>query len=153
MKDSQFISELLMILVDKKMIGFDQDYIDKFYAEYDNIDTESFDQEEYLSTKKQVKQYIESMDFEIISKWSTSYNIYTLWALVALNHKNMPKPEEFTKRYRKFMEKVMTMNEGTDPSQLDDASPYNYYKGTKGATTDLTPRNARFNSLQKALLN
>ena len=36
MRDVQFISELLLMILEEEIVGFDQDYLDKKYAEYEN---------------------------------------------------------------------------------------------------------------------
>lgn len=38
MKNVQFISELLMIILENKIVGFDQDHINEIYSKYDEIE-------------------------------------------------------------------------------------------------------------------
>ena len=49
MADAQFIAELLMVIVQHKITGFDHDAIDQIYADYDDIESPdiSFDVEGY----------------------------------------------------------------------------------------------------------
>lgn len=57
MKDSQFISELLLILLEEKVIGFDQDYLDDSYAKYDNPEETQFNfpEEEFIQNWNKLK--------------------------------------------------------------------------------------------------
>lgn len=103
MKDVQFISELLIVLLDKKITGFNQDYITEFYAKYDNpLDTDpDFEEDAYLIEKERVRKYLEKMENEdgIIIKWATTVNnFYTLWSLVALYIEELPTPQELADR-------------------------------------------------------
>jgi hypothetical protein len=48
MADTQFISELLMVVITREIAGFDQDAIDIFYGKYDEIDeVENFNEESF----------------------------------------------------------------------------------------------------------
>jgi hypothetical protein len=40
MSDAQFIAELLILIIGKQIVGFDQDTIDSYYADYEEpLDT------------------------------------------------------------------------------------------------------------------
>ncbi len=158
MKDVQFISELLMVIIEKKIVGFDQDHINEIYAKYDNpsdLETE-FDEDSYISEKERIKKYMEQMenDEKVIAKWTkTANNFYSLWSLVALSKEDLLKPKELTAKYNSFMEKVDSMTDEIDPRDLSshDKHAYTYYANSRGASTDLKQRTERRNALKEAL--
>lgn len=53
MKNVQLIAELLLIILDKKIVGFNQEYLDDMFAYYDSPDetVENFDEEVYKTKK------------------------------------------------------------------------------------------------------
>lgn len=123
MKDSQFISELLLILLEEKLIGFDQDYLDDSYAKYDNPEKTQFNfsEEEFIRKLEQVKGYIS--DVQKANKSVTSYaktfaNFYSLWSLIALQYKDLPLPEKFASAYQDFMKKVNQLANSNNPDYL-----------------------------------
>ena len=159
MKDAQLVSELLMVLLEGKIVGFDQHHITDIYAQYDtlpDIDGE-LDLDAYLKDKARVKKYIEAMAdrVETIPKTaSTANNFYTLWSLVALCEEDLPRPEELAEKYSSFMDKVNYMTDETDPDNLpiSDKMAHKYYLNSRGANTDLKQRTGRLESLKNGLL-
>ena len=82
MKNVQLVSELLLILIDNKISGFSQDYLDESYALYDSIEGEDgellIDIEEYNKKKKEVKSFVSLMEAHnkcITEKSKTNYNL------------------------------------------------------------------------------
>ena len=161
MKDVQFISELLMIVLEKKIVGFNQDHITEAYAKYDNpSDTDpDFEEDSYLKEKEIIRKYLEKMENEeeIVTKWATTVNnFYTLWSLVALHTDKLPSAKGLATKYNQFMEKVNTMTDEVDPKSLSlpqDKLAYSYYTNSRGASTDFKQRNERLNVLIGAILN
>ncbi len=159
MKDVQFISELLMVILEKQIVGFSQDHIDEIYAAYDNLsDLETeFEDDSYLKEKERIRKYIERMEDNkgMITKWATLNNFYTLWSLVALYENNLPPPEKLATKYISFMEKVDSMTAQVDTERLSgqDKHAYVYYTNSRGASTDLKQRSERLNVLKEALLS
>lgn len=166
MKDVQFVSELLLIIIDGKIVGFDQYYIDEKYAEFDNLDEreegEEFDKEVYYSQKSAVKNFIAQM--EICNGCINTYaktvnNLYTLFAIVILEN-IVDSACVFAKKYADFMDTVdVIKNLNPDeplPTDLDKTPNWDnankYYSNTRGASTDLQQRQERYNSLKTALL-
>lgn len=163
MKNDQLISELLLVILDKKVVGFDQDYLDTMYALYDapEENVEGFDEEEYKAEKNRIKDYLKQM--EIHNKCITEYgktanNLYTLWALLALN-KELPNANVLADRYTAFMTDVKKFMDAENPDELwaqaDQAqleNSFTYFKNSKGASTDLPQRNDRLNALKAAVL-
>ncbi len=84
MKNIQFISELLMIVLQRKVIGFDQSVIDEIYADYDDLDEKDFDVVEFKETITMIKEKIVCLDNinKVISEYiaGSNINFYSLWA-------------------------------------------------------------------------
>lgn len=160
MKDVQFVSELLMVILEKKIVGFNQDHINEIYAKYDNpTDIEpDFEEDLFLKEKERIKKFIEKLEDanQVITTWATTVNnFYTLWSLIALNEDKLPKPEELAKRYNSFMKKVDSMTDDTQSEGLSDIDKlaFVYYTNSRGASTDFKQRNERLESLKGAILN
>ena len=92
MKNVQLVSELLLIILEKKIVGFDQDYLDEMYAKYDSLDDlAEFDEDEYMDKKTFVKSFIlrmENHNSSITTHAKTASNIHTLFAVVSLDQIN-----------------------------------------------------------------
>ena len=159
MIDVQFISELMLVVLENKMAGFDQDEIDSLYAKYDEpaevipaLATDDFDQN--FST---ITSYLTTMNSgETVSRYAKAFgNFYTLWALVALSV-SLPDPQELARGYKAFMEKVELIGKQQDleaflQNNKDYALPLNYYNNSRGARTDLKPRTRRLESLKASI--
>ena len=159
MRDVQFISELLMVILEKQLVGFNQDRITDIYAMYDDLsDNPEFEVDDYLIKKEKVRKYVEEMEnhsSRAITTWAkTANNFYTLWSLIVLHDGDLPPPEEVAIKYDSFMRRVSTMGDEIDSTSLSpyDSLVYNYYSNSRGASTDLKQRTERFDSLKKALL-
>lgn len=164
MADCQFISELLMILIEKKMVGFDQDGIDAFYGKYDEPEEETFEfsEDEFKNQLDIIKKYLLGVNNEIpvIDAYAkTVGNFLTLWAIVVIEFDDLPKPAEFAKKYKTFMKKVAHLSglkkmesilDSKDAGKYKDA--FTYLSNLVGAATDFGPREARYDSLKKNLI-
>ena len=160
MQDTQSISEFLMVLIEKKISGFDQMHITRIYADYDDtsyIET-ALDVDSYLEEKKRVKEYISQMagsDTSIIKWIRILGNFYTLWALVALYGDKLPEePKVLALKYKAFMEKVDSIadSERQDLSNQEKQA-YAYRSNSRGASADIKPRTERLNLLVAAMLD
>lgn len=160
MKNIQFISELLLINLEKKIVGFDQDYLDQMYAFYDVPEDiqELFDKDAYIESKNRSKDIIKSMNsinrcIDLYCK--TANNLYTLWALISLNE-TLPEVGELANKYTSFMSKVQEFIDAETPEEqnpeLNEQQHFNYYINSKGASTDFTPRNQRLQALSTILI-
>lgn len=156
MRNVQSISELLLIIIDNKIVGFNQDYLDAMYAKYDTPEetAPNFEEDKYIDCKEKIKGTLKEMDETngSINKYCRlSNNLYTLWALVALNYSELPDSKTLAERYKSFMEKVDQFNQGDIPEdfmpQADDKPYFDYYSNSKGASTDFPQREVRLNAL------
>src|SRR5439155_18999739 len=103
MVDSQFISELMFMILEGRVLGFDQDGLDELYAKYEEpSDTApELNQDAFLQHFSWTKNYLLQMDEDggAVSRHAKGFgNFYTLWALVALTD-NLPPAPELAARY------------------------------------------------------
>lgn len=156
MRNVQFISELLLTILENKIVGFSQDYLDEMYAKYDIPDdtVDNFDLDSYRIQKARVKEIIGRMNqvnncIDIYGK--TSNNLYALWALIALNEDRITNIDAFAVNYSNFMQQVQTFIEAqTSEESIPQEgleNQFTYYLNSKGAATELPQRSNRLNSL------
>lgn len=157
MKNVQFVSELIMIVLENKIVGFDQGYIDEVYAKYDEIEelqeSGDFSFEDFTKRLSEIKQFINDVDMhnESISKYASgsNNNFYTLWAYIHLN--NPQNPVDFAVAYDAFMEKVSKVKEMQDAGEVIEEDVLNYSNNSKGAVTDLPQRRERLLALTNSI--
>lgn len=164
MKDVQFLSELMLVILDRKVVGFDQDYLDDKYAEYDspNETHPSFSEEDFVDRLEAMKSTVLGMeDFNgCITNYAKTFgNFYTLWSALVLSHAEpLPNSDTLAPEYASFMARVEELMaqehidvflETVDKAQYRDAQ--NYMRHSVGASTDLTQRDARVQALTNAL--
>ena len=161
MKDFQFLSELLIITITKSIIGFDQDYIDEMYANYDNLsDLNDFSEDDILENFEATKNYILKMQEACpdITKYIKSLgNMYSLWAFITITNKmnDFQDIQNLAKKYLTLMDNVSNLEkkEGAEfDVPTDDLTAVQRYQwGAKGAITDKLQRDARHQGLLNAL--
>jgi len=164
MKDVQSISELLIVLLKNRIIGYDQDSLDDIYAEYDSPQETvlHFDEEEFKEKLRLTKDYILKMEVHngAVTKYAKGLgNFYSLWSFVALNQPHLAIPEMTAERYSGFMETVATLSKEKDiinfsrANEIDSYSiAYDYLKNSVRASTDQQQREARNKILENILL-
>lgn len=164
MVDTQFISELLVLMLEQRVMGFDQDTLDELYAKYeDPSDTcPELDQDAFMKRFSEVKAYLLKMNGQkdAVATYSKGFgNFYTLWALVALAPK-LSTPKKLVAGHTAFMQKVQTLAEQQDLEAFlrktksgEYTIALTYLNNSRGASTDLGPRTERLAALRKALLD
>ncbi len=164
MVDSQFISELMLVILEGGVLGFDQDALDELYGKYDEpSDTvPELNQEAFLQRFSTTKNYILQMNQVdgSVSRYAKGFgNFYSLWAFVALTE-NRPPATAMAARYGTFMEKVERLAEQKDldaflreGAEGEYRVPLVYLTNSRGASTDFRPRTERLQALQTALLS
>lgn len=159
MQDTQFLSELMLAVVERGPVGFDQDLLDDQYAMYEypeDLDP-PFSTEEFNERFERVKSFLVELEHEASGVTSYATNLahfYSLWTYLA-SLENLPDVGEFAGRYERFMRAVAAVDESPDtalhPSaQVADAAR-RYAENARGATTDAGPRSARHEALQIGL--
>ncbi|MHA3078808.1 GmrSD restriction endonuclease domain-containing protein [Acinetobacter sp. ANC 5502] len=156
MIDVQFISELMMILISNSVEGFDQENIEGYYADYDdiNVDNLEFDENEFAIKFEKISQIILNLinvNSKVKDYASGGNNLYTLWAALTINFDSISDQNisDLATKYVEFMSNVEEAKSGT--SQDDDV--ISYLNASKGASTDLKPREKRLEVLEKVLFN
>ena len=159
MRDVQFLSELLIILLKGKVSGFDQNEITEYYADYDDLTDLDipFDEERLKKQFEAAKKYLLELEREasIITKYARDFtNLYSLWGVVSLHNDRLPSVEEFAGKYSAFMEEVnkyrneeylsKVMNGDEEPSFKQS---HKYYQNSTGARTEGPQREERNNAL------
>ncbi len=156
MKDAQFLSELFLVVIDKKSNGFDQQRLDDAYGKYDEIDDAEFEADSVIDSFNQAKLYIDSMNFDGVVKTyaSTLAAFYTLWCAVVLHRSELCPPEKFASVFQRFRQLVDELKSAENPSEFlvgEHADDYRiaskFLDAFGGASTDLTPRNDRLDAL------
>ncbi len=156
MKDVQFISELLIIILMNDVCGFDQTNIDYHYAMYDDpFDDDfqyEFDEENIRFLFDKTKSYLLECEKagEIITTYAKDFkNFYSLWAVTILNIDRLLPVEDFISIYSKFMTKVGKFK---DPAFIEEyisgPSPnlqnnFRYFNANVGANTEEPQRKTR----------
>ena len=161
MVDSQFLSELMLVVLEGAVMGFDQDALDELYGKYeDPAETPEWDPEVSLERFSEVKEYLIKMNSEsVVETYAKGFgHFYTLWALIALTNK-LPTPKKLAARYAAFMQKVQKLAGQEDldgflrkAKKGEYALPLLYLTNSRGASTDLGPRTERLKALKAALV-
>jgi len=163
MADSQFISELALVILENQILGFDQDLLDDLYAKYDDPQetVPDLDLDIYQHRFAFVRNYLldmEAHNHSITQHARTLAHVYSIWCLVALTQ-DLPAATELADRYAAFMEKIAELSRQTDLVAFLAADsngvyrvPMDYLTSAGGASTDFAPRRERNNALVAALL-
>jgi hypothetical protein len=166
MADTQFISELMLVILERSILGFDQDQLDALYAKYDDDPEESevdFSEEDFTKKMAGIRSYVLKLEEKnAVSLYAGSFvHFYTLWCVLALNLASVKamSPAEVSSRYDSFMGKVEKLAAEKDLEKFIKADSKNaykaaltYYSNARGASTDLKPRQERYNVLKRQLL-
>ena len=150
MKDVQFLSELLIVVFENKVVGFSQEQITEYYARFedgeDEVDWEA-ERDAVVTKFEKARDYLVELEdkLKVISTQARDFkNFYSLWGLVALNVDKLPVAEEFAEKYLAFMSLVEEVK--NDPQQeITDGLkiPFKYYDASKGASTEEPQRQKR----------
>lgn len=163
MKDVQFISELMLVLLKGSISGFDQDEIDEYYAKYDtpNEGDPNFSEDDFAEKFDHLKNWILALEANgnVVTLFGKSYtNFYSLWSLAA-STPNLPDPVAFAPCYQGFMEKVSLILKSDDPHEFmggenaqNNHHPLIYAQNARGANTELPQRTSRLEALSSLLV-
>jgi hypothetical protein len=155
MRDVQFLSELLIILLKGEVSGFDQNEITEYYADYDDLtDLDvSFDEEHLKKQFEVAKKYLLELEREasMITKYARDFtNLYSLWGVVSLHNDRRPSVKEFADKYSAFMEEVNKYKHKEYLSKVMDGDEepsfkqsLKYYQNSIGARTEGPQRHER----------
>lgn len=158
MSDVQFISELLAINLKGRLYGFDQDWLDELYAEYEEPEeNSSFVQDVFFDSvnvaKGKIKRLIEVQP-EIKGHLRAFANVYTLWGFLTLSTNENFDVDAFAPSYLDFMDRVgATISAAGRDEELEhvEDTVRIYAASSRGASTDLKPRQSRHAQLMRAM--
>ncbi|MBF4622917.1 DUF262 domain-containing protein [Clavibacter sp. VKM Ac-2872] len=155
MQDVQFISELMIVLITRDTIGFDQDVINNFYADYDDQDNApaGFSADEFSVNFNELAEYIGRLDevAETVSTHASSFaSLYTLWSWLVLTQLR-PEPDLLASAYAEFMTSVDRAEEPVTELADELTVFQRYASAARGATTDYKQRVARLAALSEFL--
>lgn len=165
MKDAQFVSELLLVIIEKKQHDFDQLHLDNAYARYDDPDDEGieFDSEEFTRRLSETKEFLLRMNTVgdcVRTAGATVGAFYSLWSLVALHKDRFPDPLRLGQNYQDFIALTNRLR-ANETGKSEDVllsgqekwlePARNYVQAIQGAHTNLGPRETRLNALLQAL--
>ncbi|MET0395813.1 MAG: DUF262 domain-containing protein [Longimicrobiaceae bacterium] len=164
MRDVQFISELMILVLKGEIFGFSQVVLDEYYADYDvpGETDPTFSEGDFVERFERVKRWVlalEETDSVVTEFSKSSTNFFSLWSLVTLHHDQLPDHRVFAARYRAFMEQVAKLlKTDTTPEEFAHLAeqhpyPFSYAQNARGANTDFPQRQERHRALVSALLD
>ncbi|HLE12826.1 MAG: hypothetical protein A2504_00330 [Bdellovibrionales bacterium RIFOXYD12_FULL_39_22] len=144
MVDHQFICEIILMLSDRKIHGFDHFELDEFYAQNDK----EFEQEayikEHLDLLKNFFTQVNNQEGTLKEFFYTRSAVYSLWSLFMPLAKSLPTDlKDISQKFTNFAASLNEEGENSEDPSVKDYAIYN-----KGATTDRTPREKRFLALK-----
>ena len=171
MKDIEFISILMLVILKKDFIGFPQSDINELYAIYDKItsveDEPEFedysftedDAAEALKRFQEIKSFINKIQestslitSQFFRKKLTTH-LYSLWCYFAINEIN-ELSENLVLTFQQFFDKlqIISNTEVTEYSRLVEEDPLyknviDYFENSSGAATEVTLRKKRHEAL------
>lgn len=153
MADTQFLSEVILVVLTGRLHGFDQDDLDQAYADYDDITASNSSVVEdaffegFGRTKRMMLD-IEECSEAITKHCRTLNNFYSVWAVLALEP-DLPAPDVLASRLVDFLSRVEQKSAEGEGEYAK--AVLRYAENLKGANTDLGPRRARHEALVQVL--
>ena len=165
MKDVQFLSELLIIILMKDVCGFNQENIDYYYATFDDLNEDDsehdFSEDDIGTIFSLTKTYLRDCEreHEIITKYAKDFkNFYSLWAVVSLNSNRLLPIDEFALKYSNFMNDVEKFKNDKFLEKFSKRenitelqTNYRYHIANSGASTEEPQRKERHEILQNTI--
>jgi hypothetical protein len=156
MRDVQFLSELLIVILKNDISGFEQNEINQFYADYDapNEADFDFDEDDIKSKFIEGRKFLVELEKEdsVVTTFAKDFkDFYTLWSIIVLNRANLPNINVFASKYADFMEMLNSFKKEqflTDKNIKKYSEHYNYFQNSIGASTDAPQRRERYNALK-----
>lgn len=162
MVDCQFISELMLMVLENKVLGFDQRVLDQFYAKYDDLEESVPDLDEAafrvrFDKLKDILLEMENIEHSVTQHAKGVGHFYTIWSVIALAQ-NLPAIPDLATRYVDFMKKVDQLASQENLQAFlsvnvaqEYADSLTYFNNSRGASTDFGPRIARYEALRNAM--
>jgi hypothetical protein len=162
MADVQFIAEVIILTIRREIIGFDQDVLDKFYAEYDAPaeTAPTFSEDDFDEKFEGMKTFLAAMNqhnARVRDYEKTLAHFYSLWGYLLLAKPAEVVPAAVADNYLSFMTDVTVVlegrNDGAPPDHegARDQAIMKYAVNVRGANTDAGPRRERHDALATVL--
>jgi hypothetical protein len=165
MKDAQFMSELILVIIERRQHGFDQEMLDAAYGRYDDLEEADVE----VNPDEVKEAIVGAREFLVTAQDSngvikddaaTFGAFYTVWALIVLHGAELPDASSFAARLKDFMKKMKLLDSSEDKAALltgEKAAalkrPMEFLEAYRGASTDLSPRTKRLNALRAFFRN
>jgi hypothetical protein len=123
MKDAQFMSELVLIIIERKQHGFDQEMLDAAYGRYDDLEEADVEvnPDEVKEALVDAREFLVAAQDSngVIKEHAATFGaFYTLWAMVILHRAELPDAVSFAGRLKDFMEKAKLLDASEDKAVL-----------------------------------
>lgn len=150
MSDVQFVSEVMGMTIYEDVFGFNQDWLDQLYADFENYEYSKpeFNPDQFLNDFASVKAVLVNMNKHngVVEKnVKTLAGFYSLWAYVLLDRTEQITDESIAEKYEQFLQIVLDPNAAPNDEIKEQAELY--AAASTGATTDAAPRNTRRSAL------
>lgn len=146
MIDHQFICEIVLLIVNSKVCGFEQTDLDQIYADNDL----EFEKEAYvLDILRKLKTFfknVNNLDNVLKDYFFTRSSVYTLWSVFLPLVNRLPEAKFVSDKLKEFALLIDTEGESSLNANVSQYAVFN-----KGATTDRTPREKRASALTSFL--
>jgi hypothetical protein len=154
------------MIIKGEQLGFDQDMLDDAYAKYDDLEENDAapDADELKEKLQNTKTYLADMQDHnsCIKAYARQLAVfYTLWAVVALHREKIPDARPFADFFAGFMSRVRELDGIEDAAaraaRVSEAGgeayelPLEFLQASKGASTDLAPRERRLAAFLQAI--
>lgn len=181
MQDVEFVSILMLVILENDFVGFPQARIDELYLKYDFSNEEDLPEDEseieeedkasgvtvLRSTVEQFKEHFpktkdiieqvltaEPLLLNHISKKPLTHT-YTLWTVVCFNLQKTYNIPEFASQYLDLFNRCAQFKEADEAltGEPDDKTKaaFKYFKHTSGAATEKEPRKNRHDAVLEFL--
>ena len=167
MRDVQFISELMIVIFQDSVSGFNQNNIDFHYAKFEDFDDENndidinIDEENFKNKFDETKMFLLDCEKEqnIVTLHSKDFKyFYSLWSCIALNQERLLSSTDFCTKYDEFMTTVEKFIDSDFESSFNSEQANNlhkaaflYYRNSIGANTEGPQRLSRHQALMTVI--
>ncbi len=181
MKDVEFVSILMLVLLERKFVGFPQDKIDELYAKYDFTFSELPDSEDEIQLDDDVDEFFFGTTKETVTEFNRTFDqcknflskmedhnncvtehkrrittdLYSLWAAVALEADVIQmQASTVAEKYSNFISQVddaFALTKDGMPTDNLDKHVQLYFGNSTGAATEVDNRKRRHEALLEFL--
>lgn len=181
MKDVEFISILMLVLLERDFVGFPQSHIDELYAkhdfevdqlpddeaDFDDLEDDELQEIEFTKEKltefedgfAQIREFLKKLEFhnQCISKHKRriTTDLYSLWTALALDNELIQMDhQEIAGKYDAFMSNVNDAFQLIKDDRLIDGLDVDvqiYFNNSTGAATEVDLRKKRHTALTSYL--